>query len=180
VQASQADENQLESRISEDARAGTVGISWEDIKIAFLSDERVQVELGSQGETRNYAEMGFADRRSGKPNQAWGLVRALAVARGVIPNAARDSKDFIAMEKRIERMQKTLRRHFGVSSDPIPLDSSTGYCCRFHIEYAPRSRSDSLRQGDLSALNSYVHGLNKLHELSPTAWLLRRHVPKCV
>jgi hypothetical protein len=131
------DESQLEASISAGALAGKAGIDWENINISFLSDERVQVEVGRQVETRNYVEMGFEDKRSGKPNQAWGLLRALAVAGGVIPNAARNSKDFIAMVKRIERMRETLRRHFGISSDPIPLDSKQGYCCRFHIRCAP-------------------------------------------
>jgi hypothetical protein len=130
------DESQLEASISEGASTGKAGIYWENINISFLSDERVQVEVGRQVETRNYVEMGFEDKRSGKPNQAWGLLRALAVAGGVIPNAARNSKDFIAMMKRIERMRETLRRHFGISSDPIPLDANQGYCCRFHITCA--------------------------------------------
>jgi hypothetical protein len=130
------DESQLEASISEGASAGKAGIDWENINISFLSDERVQVEVDRQVETRNYVEMGFEDKRSGKPNQAWGLLRALAVAGGVIPNAARNSKDFIAMMKRIERMRETLRRHFGISSDPIPLDANQGYCCRFHITCA--------------------------------------------
>jgi hypothetical protein len=75
-----SDESQLEARIAAGASAGNEEINWEKINISFLSDERVQVEVGRQVETRNYVEMGFEDKRSGKPNQAWGLLRALAVA----------------------------------------------------------------------------------------------------
>ena len=103
----------------------------------FLSDERVQVEAGSPAGTYNYAEMGFTDKRSGRPNQAWGMLRTLARAGGVIPNVARNSNEFIAMGKRIERLRATLRHHFEIVSDPIPLDSKRGYCCRFHIRCAP-------------------------------------------
>ncbi len=110
---------------------------WESITIVFLSDERVQVEVDTQRKTYNYAEMGFTDKRSGRPNQAWGLLRTLARAGGVIPNQARFSKEFIAMGKRIERLRATLRHHFGISSDPVPLDSNSGYGCRFHIRCAP-------------------------------------------
>lgn len=60
------------------------GASWQDIEISFLSDERVQIKIGSHSETRNYAEMGFSDQRNGKPNQQWGILRSLARARGSI------------------------------------------------------------------------------------------------
>jgi hypothetical protein len=107
---------------------------WEDLEISFLSDERVQIISGGRTETRNYGELGFMDRRGGgKPNQGWGVLRALALARGTIHNSARNSKDFVAMGKRIERMRKTLMEHFGIASDPVPLDPVKGYCCRFKI-----------------------------------------------
>ena len=138
VQASrQEEESQREANAAEPAPTVNQEIDWENIKILFLSDERVQVGDDTQPQTYNYGEMGFTDKRSGRPNQAWGMLRALARAGGVIPNAARSSKEFIAMGKRIERLRATLRQHFGISSDPIPLDSNRGYCCRFHIRCAP-------------------------------------------
>jgi len=58
-----------------DKRRGPVGTArWEDVKIEFLSDERVQIWRGNQTETRNYGEMGFMDRRTGKPNQSWAIL----------------------------------------------------------------------------------------------------------
>ena len=50
------------------------------IKILCLSDERVQISHGEGTATRNYAELGFADRRGepGKPNLAWVTLRAMA------------------------------------------------------------------------------------------------------
>jgi len=116
---------------------GNPEVNWENITILFLSDERVQVEAGATAGTYNYAEMGFMDKRSGRPNQAWGILRTLARAGGVIPNVARDSNEFIAMGKRIERLRATLGKYFKIVSDPIPLDSNRGYCCRFHIKCAP-------------------------------------------
>ena len=110
---------------------------WEDIAITFISDERVQVKVGTQVETFNYTEMGFEDRRSGKPNQAWGLLRALAQASGVLPDSACNSKDFLGMGKRIGRMRQTLKTHFQITSDPLPRNDVRGYCCRFKIGCAP-------------------------------------------
>ena len=106
---------------------------WENIAMTFISDERVQVKDGTQLQTFNYTEMGFEDRRSGKPNQAWGVLRAVAQASGVLPVCARNSKDFLEMAKRIERMRQTLKKHFQITSDPLPWDAVKGYCCRFKI-----------------------------------------------
>jgi len=110
---------------------------WEDVDISFISDVRVQVNFGGKLQTYSYAEMHFEDRRTGKPNQAWGILRALAKADGVISESARNSIDFIAMGKRIERTRKTLKDHFHITSDPIPLDKGRGYHCRFKIGCAP-------------------------------------------
>lgn len=116
-------------------------VGWEDVKIEFISDERVRVTIGPRLQTLNYGEMGFDDKRSGKPNQLWGMFRALAQAGGTVPNAARNSKDFAAMLKRFERLRKKLKAHFHIASDPIPLDSTRGYCCRFTIGCALAFRS---------------------------------------
>ena len=59
---------QLES--SKDA--ATDAATWEDIEILFLSDERVQIRNGTNRETRNYAEFGFADGQDRKPESGMG------------------------------------------------------------------------------------------------------------
>jgi hypothetical protein len=43
---------------------------WGDIEVIFLSDERVQIKIGAESETRNYAEMGFASKKNGAKVQA--------------------------------------------------------------------------------------------------------------
>ena len=134
IELAEAVETQPETVVSEQDR---VPVDWEDIEITFLSDERVSVKTGNENRTYNYAEMGFEDRRSGKPNRAWGLLRTLAQAGGVIPNSVRDGKEFIALEKGVERLRSGLRAHFQIASDPMPLDSMKGYCCRFKVECAP-------------------------------------------
>lgn len=58
--------------------SGKETATWDTIEIWFLSDERVQVRNGASLETRNYAELGFEDGRTGKPNQAWETLRGLA------------------------------------------------------------------------------------------------------
>lgn len=112
--------------------------NWPDIQITFISDECVNMQVGQQvPQTLNYTEMGFEDGRNDKPDQLWGMLRALAQACGVIPNKTRNSKDFVAMGKRMERLRRKLRTHFRIEADPIPLDAEVGYRCQFSIGCSP-------------------------------------------
>jgi hypothetical protein len=110
-----------------------VGTRWEDIEISFLSDERVQIQIGSRTETRNYDEMGFSDRRNGTPSKSWMLLRALASKKGLITVDGRRSKEWPAIEKQIERTRKLLQKLFGISEDPLPFERDVGYRSRCKI-----------------------------------------------
>jgi hypothetical protein len=109
------------------------GTCWEDVRITFLSDERVEIQIGSQRETRNYEEMGFGDRRNGTPTKSWILLRGLASKQGIIPVEGRKQKGWAAIEKHIERTRKLLRKLFGITDDPLPFEKGTGYCLRCRI-----------------------------------------------
>jgi hypothetical protein len=111
--------------------------SWDRVEISFLSDERVQIRNGTRTETRNYAELGFADSRSGKPNRAWETLRALAEANGIIQDGASTAAAWTQVEKRIQEIRKTLRSHFDISTDPIPFVGGTGYRAYFKIGCGP-------------------------------------------
>ena len=106
---------------------------WGSIEILFLSDERVEVRNGIQVETRNYAEMGFTDRRNGKPNQAWLLLRDLAESNGTIRDGRKSGQAWPKIEKRVQDMRKVLRQQFGISADPVPFVEGAGYQARFKI-----------------------------------------------
>jgi hypothetical protein len=123
----------LAERGSSDAEV----VTWEAIKILFLSDERIQIHAGPSIETRNYGEFGFIDARSGKPRHAWVLLRALAEHRGVIRNGMDASQEWPKVEKRIQEIRKVLRKHFGISADPIPFVEGVGYQARFNIGCGP-------------------------------------------
>jgi hypothetical protein len=94
------------------------------------------VQAGADPQTYNYTEMGFEDKRTGKPNQEWALLRELAKERGEMAHGSRNGKDFMAKEKRMERMRKRLRTQLKIASDPI-LRDETGYHCRFKLRLAP-------------------------------------------
>jgi len=114
-----------------------IAANWEDVEISFLSDERVQILSGGQHQTFNYGELGFADRRNGKPNQAWVLLRHLAESDGTVRDATWARGDWSKVEKRIQEIRKHLRAHFRIDSDPLPFVEGTGYRARMKIRCAP-------------------------------------------
>jgi hypothetical protein len=119
------------------AECGDMEATWDTIEISFLSDERVQIRNGTNSETRNYAEFGFADGRSKKAKQAWETLRALAEQGGTIRDAAKTGRTWPKVEKRMQEIRKVLRKHFRISADPIPFVEGTGYQARFKIGCRP-------------------------------------------
>jgi len=95
--------------------------------------------VGSETETLNYADMGFDDRRTGNPSQLWVILRTFALEKGTLPLPVRRAKEFLAIEKRIDRTKMALQKYFGLSGDPMPLIKETGYRARFKISLAPSS-----------------------------------------
>jgi hypothetical protein len=73
---------------------------WQEIEVIFLSDERVQIEIGAHTETRNYAEMGFANKQNGKPRLAWGTLRYLA-------RVERSAQDSPGPQPRVDQGRET-------------------------------------------------------------------------
>ena len=123
------------AKVANGAHGG--GASWRSIEISFLSDERVQIRNGTDTETRNYGELGFADRRSEKPKLAWVTLRTLAEQRGIIRDAGKTGGDWPKVEKRIQEIRKVLRKHFSITADPIPFVEGTGYQACFKIGCSP-------------------------------------------
>jgi hypothetical protein len=121
--------------------AASVINGWESIEISFLSDERVQIRIGTNTETHNYGELGFADRRAKvgtpKPNQAWVTFRSMAEHNGIIRDGRETGVAWSKVEKRIQEIRKVLRKHFGITVDPIPFVEGTGFKARFKIACGP-------------------------------------------
>ncbi len=136
-------------------------LAWDrDVSIIFLSEERVQVKRGDQFSTMNYAEFGFEDKRNGKPDQAWVLLRAMAEDKGVlrkperrVPEAvlklARDrdkelhrafevqARQWAKTQKHVETIRKRLREYFQIlDGDPVPA-TAAGYQTAFQLGVSP-------------------------------------------
>jgi hypothetical protein len=117
--------------------SGPDATTWKSIEILFLSDHRVQIRNGAKSETLNYAEFGFKDGRSEKPNQAWEALRVLATEGGTIRDAAKMGGKWPKVEKRVQEIRKAFRKHFLIPADPIPFVEGTGYQALFKISCGP-------------------------------------------
>jgi hypothetical protein len=110
--------------------------AWASLEIRFLSDERVQLKVGLEVATCNYAELGFEDRRSGKPNLAWAVLRAVAQLDGQMQRSPAGASAWSEVERRIQEIRKRLRHYFKLTDDPIPFVREHGYCARVKITCA--------------------------------------------
>lgn len=93
-------------------------LRWEDLQIQFVSDERVQVTARGRTETRNYAEMGFEDKRNGKPTEAWSVLRTLAENRGSTQVGVGPARSKLV--KQIQQLRKKLGELYPAVGDPLP------------------------------------------------------------
>jgi hypothetical protein len=104
--------------------------TWPDVAIRFLSDHRVEIKVGSERHTLDYAEAGFEDRRSQKPNTAWVMLRQIAKDQRV----GRPVTKPVAVEKAIQSLRKTLQALFGLQDDPVlPFRQVKSYQPKFQV-----------------------------------------------
>jgi hypothetical protein len=127
--------------------------AWNELKIRFLSDHRVEIKTNLVNLTMNYAEMGFEDKRNGsmsaaryqfvtgKPTKAWTTLQALARNNGVLPGTGGAPSSRRPIEKRVQELRKNLRLLFACPGDPIPLVKGTGYTTHFKIYWSPAANS---------------------------------------
>jgi hypothetical protein len=133
---------------------------WEDLdhslvrlRLADLSEElRAQskmqekrIEFENRGNFNKsavpYNELGFEDRRTGKPKQAWVTLRTLAEQRGLIRQPTKEHPRWSVVEKRMQEIRKILRKQFQIKSDPIPFVAGAGYQALFKISCRPSYHS---------------------------------------
>jgi hypothetical protein len=115
---------------------------WSDLRIEFVSDERVQLSIVDRPGTYNYGEMGFENRTTKRPNLAWSTLRLLAENAGVL-RKPRGGK-WSAVEKQVQEIRRRLRVFLGQQGcefpsdvDPIPFVRGEGYRTAFAIGVRP-------------------------------------------
>lgn len=114
-------------------------MTWPELEIRFLSDERIQVTIQGKTATGNFAEMGFEDRRTETPRRAWESLRRLAEAGAL--DFQRSTTERRRLEKRAQEIRKYLRQIVSTlgfqpdDSDALPLERGR-YVPKFKIRTA--------------------------------------------
>jgi hypothetical protein len=120
------------------------GTTWKDVSITFISDHRVQIAVLGVTDTRNYAEMGFADNRGAqgqKPIAAWLCLNLLAQNAGTIKRPEEFKSNRSPLEKQIQTVRTRLRELFQITDDPFePFHEAKAYKARFSISCADSCR----------------------------------------
>jgi hypothetical protein len=148
--ASPGDEDLRARRLGSDLHAATpetvdspepVGTipAWTDLKMELTSEHRVQITVPGRSYTLNYTELGFENRKTGKPKASWDMLRDLAVGKGVVDKSSRAARRWTAVEKRVQEIRCILRAHFRreriqvPTGDPLPFVPGQGYVAQFRI-----------------------------------------------
>lgn len=101
------------------------GFSWSDLAISLVSEERGEIILRGDRSNRNYAEMGFEDRRTGAPSKAWSMLLLMAKDGEVLVREHPGHRHTV--EKRIQEIRVRIRRvvedggFLLPTENPIPL-----------------------------------------------------------
>jgi len=114
-----------------------IDAKWEDVCLVLTSEERVQITVGEEIETRNFADMGFGDNRSKGKNavEAWHLLQSLAANCGKIEKPERfNAQGWPRIEKQVQTIRTRLRAVFRIPDDPFkPFRHRRIYEARFRI-----------------------------------------------
>lgn len=108
------------------------GTQWENIYIQFKNDEAVRVKVAGHTHDTSFADMGFADNRTGKANTQWLLLMLLAKNGGFLTASSPDAKDKYKKHKQI--LSDTLKLYFRIDYDPFKTyGKSEGYSIKINL-----------------------------------------------
>jgi hypothetical protein len=108
--------------------------TWSQVSIDVLDDDTVRYKIADkQWKRANYAELGFANKLNGLPNQLWPIFRDMAKHSSDGYITMRTPKN-ISKDK--QRICKALREFFGPSEIPIQYERKTKrYVLKFSLSY---------------------------------------------
>jgi hypothetical protein len=113
---------------------------WEEIEILFFNEHSVQLKVGETSTNCDFAALGMANLRTGKPLRAWLMLQFLALQSGVMTTPPTKDVRWTTVEKRMQELRAWLRRVFGAAGDPLPFANKNGYRAAFRIGCAPSYR----------------------------------------
>lgn len=112
------------------------GAEWKDVHITFIDKEKVRARVGRTERAFTFTDLGMADARSGEPNAAWLLLRAIAGEFGEMGWDHPEAKD--SNRQRMRLLRNHLREFFGLEGDPFhPYKKGAGWKARFTLRPPP-------------------------------------------
>jgi len=93
------------------------GTTWENIIFQFTSEDFVTISVAGHSHQTGYADMGFVDSRTGKPNFQWALLLVLSKNNGLLEPSSSDAKDKYKKQKQL--LSERLKKYFSIEYDPF-------------------------------------------------------------
>lgn len=108
------------------------GTRWESIYVSFVDDQMVDIRVAGKVHRTGYADMGFANLKTGNPNTQWGLLRVLARYGGELKASATEATPKVVKQK--ELLSQRLKDYFCIDTDPFhPYSQAQGYKTKFTL-----------------------------------------------
>lgn len=118
------------------------GTSWQNFYIQFRNAEAITIKVSGHTHDTSYADMGFADGRTGKPNTQWVLLALLAKNGGSL--SSKDPRANDKYKKHKQLLADVLKEYFSMDTDPFkPYESIDGYSIKINISYPEETHSKS-------------------------------------
>ncbi len=95
------------------------GLKWSEISMDFLDGETVRIRAQHLDLRATFAEMGFKDGRSARPNAKWLLLQEIADNNGFLPGGR--GKNRAAERQRKHKLTELLMQYFRAEGDPFGL-----------------------------------------------------------
>lgn len=113
-------------------------LCWGEVSMAFISDEEIQVRARHQIRKYRFDQIGFKNKKNGKPNILWWLLRALAEKGGELSWGNMSSYgaelNSSQVQSNVKRLRKILREFMGIEDDPFePYKTVKAYQTKFVI-----------------------------------------------
>jgi len=121
-------------------------LAWEEVNIAFISDEALKVKARDQLKEFKFDQIGFEDKRSGKPKRLWLFLQAFAAKGGELSwqDVGSSGMNPNQVQSNVKRLRKILCNFMGIEDDPFqPYRKVKAYQTKFTITADARALLDS-------------------------------------
>lgn len=148
------------------------GTQWSEVKISFIDNEYVSINIKGKTTQKHYTEMGFKGRRKCSPSELWNFFKEIAKLNGSFskwPN-----KDKVKVKELFSDLRKKLTEYFKIDGDPIPHKKGKGYQTAFKLEDKSFSKEHeaSIRKHNREYVSSNKHIHNDNDDLTDNDYRL--------